>query len=377
MKQSHAIAYLRQLCCSGLGSDIVIPEFLRALHQVIPSGRNMFCKVDEHFNYIYQTPDYYIPEFESLTETAIPAMATTFTPENVALMAAWHRQHPLMSDPRHIHPDYYQMDFYNLICRPLEQHHFLEVGIRQHANIVGTLSLMRPRTAKPFNEAEQRLAVQVAPYVAHALLAPTDTAMEYAASTQSGMLVMDQDGAIEYWSDTAQQLLLLARFPTINLNGKTLVDPLHAQLQQLCRNLQAIFQDKAAPPPNWSHTNANGRFLFRAHWLHKHNQQPGGMAVISIEHQEPQALKILRALQNLPLSPVQKEVAALLAQGVSSEAICQRLHIKPYTLKDHVRKIFVKLDIHSREELLPKMLAMVGADGRLAGVFGAWRGIVH
>jgi Bacterial regulatory proteins, luxR family len=47
-------------------------------------------------------------------------------------------------------------------------------------------------------------------------------------------------------------------------------------------------------------------------------------------------------------------VALLLAQGVSSEKIGERLHIKYTTVKDHVRKIFDKLDIHQREELLAK-----------------------
>jgi ATP/maltotriose-dependent transcriptional regulator MalT len=44
----------------------------------------------------------------------------------------------------------------------------------------------------------------------------------------------------------------------------------------------------------------------------------------------------------------------LLAQGVSSEKIGEPLHIKYTTVKDHVRKIFDKLDIHQREELLAK-----------------------
>ena len=66
-------------------------------------------------------------------------------------------------------------------------------------------------------------------------------------------------------------------------------------------------------------------------------------------------LKILRAMRNLPLSPTQKEVAMLITQGISSEKIRERLHIKPSTVKDHIGKIFTKLDIHHREELLPKL----------------------
>jgi hypothetical protein len=35
LKQTRAMAYLRQLCCSGLDKAVVIPEFLRAVVQVI------------------------------------------------------------------------------------------------------------------------------------------------------------------------------------------------------------------------------------------------------------------------------------------------------------------------------------------------------
>jgi ATP/maltotriose-dependent transcriptional regulator MalT len=79
---------------------------------------------------------------------------------------------------------------------------------------------------------------------------------------------------------------------------------------------------------------------------------------MTIEHQEPLTLKILRAMRNLPLSSAQKEVAILLAQGNSNEKIGEHLHIKLTTVKDHIRKIFVKLDIERREDFLPKLLAL-------------------
>lgn len=128
------------------------------------------------------------------------------------------------------------------------------------------------------------------------------------------------------------------------------------KLAQLCKDLNLIFHDKHAPPPSFCHANGCGRFIFTAQWLEPQNREPGGFIGVTIEHQEPQALKILRGLRDLPLSPIQKEVALLLAQGMSNPEIGQRLHIKRTTVKDHIGKIFDKLDIHSREELLPLLL---------------------
>jgi LuxR family transcriptional regulator, maltose regulon positive regulatory protein len=52
----------------------------------------------------------------------------------------------------------------------------------------------------------------------------------------------------------------------------------------------------------------------------------------------------------LSLSPREKEVLALLAQGLSNPAIGQALFISPVTVKVHVRHIFEKLGVRSRAE---------------------------
>ena len=52
----------------------------------------------------------------------------------------------------------------------------------------------------------------------------------------------------------------------------------------------------------------------------------------------------------LSLSPREKEVLALLAQGLSNPQIGQRLFISPVTVKVHVRHIYDKLGVNSRAE---------------------------
>lgn len=357
MKHTHAIAYLRQICCSGMSSAVTIPEFLRALHQVIPSGRNFYSSFDAQFNMTHQLVDVFIPEMERLAEVAKVVIPAFFTPTIKAQYAAWFSQHPSITGN-----DYasllYRSDFYHLLFRPLDQHHVLEARVLYQASVVGAVTLTRPQSAKPFNAQEQAMCVSLTPYIAHALKATEEVMMDYLDSGASAMMVMNTQGNLLYLSDTAKQLLLQCQFAQINLQLNPHEDPVMAHLAQLCRDLQAIFEDKAAPPPSWSYTNAQGRFQFRAYWLTANTPGPGGLIGILIEHQEPQQLKILRALQHTSLSPTQKEVAVLLTQGFSNEQIGERLHVKPSTVKDHLRKIFTKLDIHQREELLPKLLTL-------------------
>jgi ATP/maltotriose-dependent transcriptional regulator MalT len=52
-----------------------------------------------------------------------------------------------------------------------------------------------------------------------------------------------------------------------------------------------------------------------------------------------------------PLSPAERAVALLVGQGLTNIVVGRRLHLSPHTVDSHLRKIFRKLDLHSRVEL--------------------------
>ncbi|WP_394754128.1 helix-turn-helix transcriptional regulator [Crenothrix sp.] len=193
------------------------------------------------------------------------------------------------------------------------------------------------------------------PYISHALQAPDDHNIQYSKTGASGLILMNTQGKIEFMCPEAKNLLALACHPVLTVKAPTGEAAVLQKLTQLCTNLDAIFQGKVAAPPCWSYNNGRGRFIFRAYWLNRQNNEPGHLIGMTIEHHEPVELKVLRALQPMSLSPTQNQVAVLLAQGLSNEQIGTDMHIKLTTVKDHVGKIFKKLDIHSREELLPKL----------------------
>ncbi|MCU7722239.1 AAA family ATPase [Actinoplanes sp. KI2] len=51
------------------------------------------------------------------------------------------------------------------------------------------------------------------------------------------------------------------------------------------------------------------------------------------------------------LSPGERAVALLVGQGLTNILVGRRLHLSPHTVDSHLRKIFRKLDLHSRVEL--------------------------
>jgi DNA-binding CsgD family transcriptional regulator len=56
------------------------------------------------------------------------------------------------------------------------------------------------------------------------------------------------------------------------------------------------------------------------------------------------------------LSPREQEVARLVAKGLSNKAIAAVLDISPWTVSTHLRRIFTKLDVGSRAEMITKAL---------------------
>jgi DNA-binding CsgD family transcriptional regulator len=54
-----------------------------------------------------------------------------------------------------------------------------------------------------------------------------------------------------------------------------------------------------------------------------------------------------------PLTPREREIAALAARGLTSAAIARRLFVSVRTVDNHLQQIYSKLDVHNRQQLAP------------------------
>jgi DNA-binding CsgD family transcriptional regulator len=351
-KQTRKIAYLRQLCCSGLDKEIVIPEFLRAVQQVLPSSSNTCCLVEKKFAPAEFFLDYGpidIPGFHDI-------MLGYWIPNRIFDLGRWFAKHPIYTNPLILDEKFYKSDLYGSIFSKLGQHHMMNAPAHYMGVRVAMITLYRQPNCNPFDAHEQAIFLRLLPYVAHAMKASVSKDIQYCENGANGIMIMDHQGTVIYQSQVAKKLLDLACNPLMCSQAPLQKASLMAKLAQVCHSLNSIFLGEESATPSWCHVNGRGRFIFRAQWLDKLANEPGGLIGITIEHQEPQLIKILRAIQDTPLTPIQREVAVLLAQGATNEKIGKTLHIKLTTTKCHIRNIYNRLEIESRGQLLPELL---------------------
>lgn len=82
-------------------------------------------------------------------------------------------------------------------------------------------------------------------------------------------------------------------------------------------------------------------------------EQALGVAVLAVERGQVSLPAALHApVSERALSSREREVLALIVMGLTNADIARRLHVAETTVKTHVRRIFSKLGVHSRGEVL-------------------------
>ncbi len=79
-----------------------------------------------------------------------------------------------------------------------------------------------------------------------------------------------------------------------------------------------------------------------------------GRVAIVVQRAEEEYAVPLR-LAAFGLTAREREVAGLVARGLDTAAIADRLVISPWTVQDHLKSVFAKTDTRSRKELMARV----------------------
>ena len=359
---ARAAARFKQLSCFGLSRELAVPALLNELHAIIPSHANTFFFADASgvtANIHYENPDFarvfplYQQEFLNRRDREFRGLSFA---EAARERFGVHEFNEAVDNEDN---EFARSDFYNLILRPAHNDpNFLRLVFRNGPRVLGALCMWRTTGAAAWTADEKRTLAGLERFFVHALTAPAADDVPLVDSGQSGLLIADRDGRSVYSSAEGRRLLYYATHATIGPSWSTgQKSSLPRPLVQLCRNLSQIFtEEPASVAPSFRCTNLWGGFTFRAQWLNG-DETACGLIGITVTHEVPLPIRLMRTVRLLPLSRRQTEVCVLMAIGASSDLVATQLGISRNTALAHGRSIYDKLDVHNRSELLTKLLS--------------------
>jgi DNA-binding CsgD family transcriptional regulator len=360
---TRAEARFRQLCCLGVGGEAVMPALIDELRILIPSVSSTFFFADQHgelANVYDDSPDsptmiqVYLEEFHNRPDRLLPGFAFTESMRTQFGVLDCESAHRMDL------PAFRRSEFYNVFYRKHGWDSFMRAIVREPGRALGLgrLTLHRAPGEGPFSAEEKWRVAALLPFLAQALAGPFEGETSLTTSDRVGMIIADADGRMIHSSEMGRRLLYFATRPRATPGvtfGRQSVLPM--PLARLCKNLHRVFaDDRAAAPPTCHVRNVWGGFTFRAHWLDG-GDRASGLVCISVAHEEPVPVALVRRIKELPLSRRQAEVCFLLANGASYEQIADRLGISRHTAIAHGRWIYDKLDVHNRTELIGRLLS--------------------
>ena len=373
MKNAALLAHIRQLCCLGLGGRAIMPALLRAVRDLVPADWAEFFWVDASG----EMTNHY-------AEQMLPVDAMTFYFRRTATggdhpLFASFRTRATQEDPvttLTVTDSFRRTELYRSVMQHLGAEHALYCVIRERGRCLGQLSLYRSGARNPFSGSERVAIAGVANYIARGLddsfgagkAAPADPGWQ--DTDHQAMLTLDRHGAIRHCSTAARRLLLYVTLDSVNYatfgqQEGTICDLMRGLAEQVTGVRRREDGIARSAPPTTTITNRWGRFILRAYWLTDDVSATDALIGVQIRRQEVTVLRLSQAMHGLALSPQQKEVGLLLAQGKSNPEIAGALGVTLNTANYHVKQLFAKLNAHERTEVAPKLLSM-GSGASLA-----------
>lgn len=357
MTRNRDLVLIRKLCGLGLPAQTLAPSLLPALRQVIPAHSAAVFWVDDRF------------EMTGLyAERLLP-------PDAMARYYDKHYQQPLTGFPRafgaraaaedpvsvcKFTKREQQSDYFRAVLSRLDAYQILYGVLRGPNAPFGQISIYRGEHDPEFGRRDQDALRGLLRYLSIGLrpLPPSDEPVATAEVVEEWLGIINANGdpisAPPDWS----RLVRLLAIQEVTPRGAHDEERTIAQfLQHICDELDTA-DNSAAGFIDSQHHSPWGRFRIRAYRMPGLGGNGVDHVAVLIGRSEPRALALVRATGASRLSPQQREVALLLADGKSNQEIAHALSLKLNTASYHVKQVFTRLKVHKRKEVERELLKL-------------------
>ncbi len=211
----------------------------------------------------------------------------------------------------------------------------------------GELTVFREANSPYFTPAEVRLVSSVAGLIADGLRRGLLLDSARAGDDDVGMLVLDPDDDVRMSNRPAERWL--DELSTGNRAGTRLPVVIPA----VARQARAVLTTPTGTAPARARVRTHtGQWLVvRGSVL---GDDPASPVAVLIEAARPAEMAPLLAAA-YGLTPSERQVTELVAQGLPTRQIADRLTVSTYTVQDHLKSIFAKSGTNSRGDLVARL----------------------
>lgn len=260
------------------------------------------------------------------------------------------RRLPVSTLHRETHGEPERSARYRLMHRTLGMGAELRAAFRTGGTCWGITALLRGENEPDFSAKEIAFLARIGTHLGHGL---RDALLREQAAAgmperAPGVIVLGRDGAVRSLTDQAS--FWLGQLPPDREAGLELPAAVHA----VARRALAAGGPGPAGPATARVRMISGRWLtIEAASLRGHDSAAGAVAVTLTPASAAELEPLRLALYDLTAR--EREVVKLLVRGAANDEIARALWISRYTVKDHVKAVYAKLQVTSRAELSAKL----------------------
>ena len=270
--------------------------------------------------------------------------------------------HVVVSTEVMSHNEFIRTKFYREFLRPQSVYHIMILGLVKNGLPIGLFGLHRAAGTPAFSESDATKANLLSPYLSAAVqkIHASNQAHEreqiirlLTANMQcSGVIILDSNGSpiCEYGAVTdTLQSRPTSQFPT---KAFCLPTEIKVRCDSIRRKLGAEYKDEYYE--EFELKLASGH-LVNVH-IHPYNCGPNSLRFL-VYFGVAQTNGIDNSqLDYFELTPRQIDIAKLVSLGLTNLQIADNLCISARTVQNHLRSIYVKVNVHNRTSLVSRLV---------------------
>lgn len=338
----------------GLPRDEYFAELAPRLRRVVDSDASCWHTLDPHTRLLTSdSPKELIERGIYTAETATTAgellvRSEYLIPDSNTFAELAARRVPVgtLDQATRGHPE--RSARYRDLLKPSGIPHELRAAFVIRGRVWGAVHIARRESSGAFSQSDADALARIAGAIAHGIRASLrfDAARRAAGTDAPGLIIIGAENAVELMTPPARELI-----DALGSDALTYEDgSLPATVLALASFVRASEQRAEVGSNAVTVPSPSG-------WITLHASKAGpadGRVAIVLERASGPQSATLR-LEMHGVTPREREVATLLARGLSNPEIAAALVLSPHTVQDHVKSLFEKLDVSSRQELVARV----------------------